>query len=70
MKDTRLTFVNLAGMYNALTSGWKGMKGGSATRQGGEWLFQDGELKWCHRMQNSQDHAEVEELKEVLAKTW
>ena len=55
-----------AGGFNAITAGMKGTRGGSANRQGGEWVFEGGELRWCHRMQNSQDHAEVEELKEVL----
>jgi hypothetical protein len=53
--------------WTALTSGpKKAMSGGPAYQQGGEWLFQDGEVKWVHRMRNSADHAETKELKEVL----
>ncbi|KJY01190.1 hypothetical protein TI39_contig301g00015 [Zymoseptoria brevis] len=53
--------------WNALTSGPKKMlSGGPAYQQGGDWLFQNGEVKWVHRMRNSADHAETSELKEVL----
>jgi hypothetical protein len=33
---------------------------------GGEWLFKDGKVEWCRRMQHTADHAEVSELKTVL----
>lgn len=39
---------------------------GDYKQNGGEYLFEDGELKWCHRMKTTSDHAEVKELKEVL----
>lgn len=39
---------------------------GDYKQNGGEFLFQDGELKWCHRMKTTSDHAEVKELKQVL----
>lgn len=57
-----------SGMWNILSSGPKGFKGGNYSQNGGEWLFEGGELKWCHRMRNTRDHAEVAELKEVLGK--
>ncbi|KAJ4397528.1 hypothetical protein N0V93_001759 [Gnomoniopsis smithogilvyi] len=49
----------------ALTSG-HAFSGGPPGQNGGEWLFQGGQLKWCHRMRNSTDHTEVKELKAVL----
>lgn len=39
---------------------------GDYKQNGGEYLFEDGELKWCHRMRTTSDHAEVKELKQVL----
>jgi len=39
---------------------------GDYKQNGGEYLFEDGELKWCHRMKTTSDHAEIKELKEVL----
>lgn len=57
--------TTLESMKNMILAGPKGFKGPFA-QNGGEWLFEDGELKWCRRMQNTQDHAEVEELRDVL----
>ena len=39
---------------------------GKKSQNGGEWIFIDGELKWCRRMRNTRDHTEVDELKKVL----
>src|ERR1700761_2022402 len=56
----------LASMKNIVTSGSKGLKGGKYSQNGGEWLFEGGELKWCRRMRNTQDHTTLKELKEGL----
>ena len=53
-------------MLNIIKSGPKGLRGGKFSQNGGEWLFEGGELKWCRKMQNSRDHTEVEQLAEVL----
>lgn len=53
--------------WNALTSGLKkATSGGPANQQGGEWLFESGEVAFVHRMRNSADHVDTKELKEVL----
>lgn len=39
---------------------------GKKSQNGGEWIFVDGELKWCRRMRNTRDHVEIEELKRIL----
>lgn len=52
-------------LYKGLTSSHP-LSGGPAPQNGGEWLFQGGELKWCHRMRNPTDHTETEELKKLL----
>ena len=55
---------------NVLKSGFnitsRGFNSGNFSQNGGEWLFVDGELKWCHIMQHTRDHAEVEELENIL----
>ncbi|KAL9059487.1 MAG: hypothetical protein Q9162_001185 [Coniocarpon cinnabarinum] len=33
---------------------------------GGEFLFEDGQLVWCHRMKNMRSHADVKTLRKVL----
>lgn len=53
-------------MSNMLASGSGAFKGGSYSQNGGEWVFVDGHLEWCHRMQNTRDHAEVAVLGKVL----
>lgn len=52
-------------MLTVLPSG-KAWKGGPPGQNGGEFLFEAGDLKWSHRMQSTQDHCEVKELREVL----
>ncbi|KAG9853321.1 hypothetical protein KCU98_g3353, partial [Aureobasidium melanogenum] len=41
-------------------------KGGNLLQIGGEFLFQDGQVVWCHRMKNMRGHAEVDVVKRVL----
>lgn len=66
------TYIKTGFWANAIGSGWtllkdtNRLKGGPSWQNGGEWLFEDGEVKWCHRMRNTMDHAEVEELRELL----
>ncbi|EKG13833.1 hypothetical protein MPH_09015 [Macrophomina phaseolina MS6] len=42
------------------------MKSGNWLQIGGEFLFEDGEVVWCHRMRNYRDHTEVATLRKVL----
>lgn len=69
---TTPSYLRRSTLENVLFSMWKGftsghtLSGGPVSQNGGEWLFQGGELKWCHRMQDPTDHAETEELKKVL----
>lgn len=56
----------MSSFKNAVTSGSKGLKGGPAGQNGGEWMFEEGKLKWCRRMANSTDHSSVKELKGVI----
>ncbi|OQO06763.1 hypothetical protein B0A48_08551 [Cryoendolithus antarcticus] len=54
-------------MGNMLKAGLGMRHGGDYSQDGGEWVFEKGgELKWCRRMRNTRDHAEVAELKTVL----
>ena len=39
---------------------------GDYKQNGGEYLFENGDLKWCHRMKTTSDHAEIKAVKEVL----
>ncbi|GAB7361538.1 hypothetical protein MBLNU230_g1592t1 [Neophaeotheca triangularis] len=41
-------------------------QGGNMFQIGGEFLFEEGNVRWCHRMKNMRGHAEVEDIKRVL----
>lgn len=41
-------------------------KGGNLLQIGGEFLFEEGEVVWCHRMRSMRDHAEVKVVRGVL----
>ncbi|OJD35251.1 thioredoxin-like protein [Diplodia corticola] len=44
----------------------KAMRCGNWLQVGGEFLFEDGEVIWCHRMRNYRDHTEVKALRRLL----
>ena len=58
-------------MLNLLISGKMAAKtmkasGGLINQNGGEMIWIDGKLKFIHRMRNTTDHVEVEELEQIL----
>lgn len=67
MKD-----ISLAGWMNgqleelAKVKGKKKFRGGNLLQIGGEFLFEDGEVVWCHRMRNYRGHAEMDVIRRVL----
>jgi len=42
------------------------LKGGPGNQAGGDFLFEDGKVAWCHRMRNAQDHSELGKVRELL----
>ncbi|CAK1356545.1 hypothetical protein CB0940_12151 [Cercospora beticola] len=42
------------------------IRGGNPFQIGGEFLFEDGQAIWCHRMKNYRNHAEVKVLRKLL----
>lgn len=65
------SFANIVAvsMWNALKSGPSVLMGkaGPSDQNGGELLFQQGELKWIHIMKNTADHTSLPDLKAVLS---
>ncbi|KAI4285503.1 MAG: hypothetical protein L6R38_000600 [Xanthoria sp. 2 TBL-2021] len=53
-------------IYQNLKAGRSAFKGGDYWQVGGEFIFDDGEMTWCHRMKNTRDHVEVPELRRQL----
>lgn len=53
-------------IYQGLKAGRGAFKGGDYWQVGGEFLFEDGRVNWCHRMRNTRDHAEIPETRRQL----
>ncbi|KAL8767988.1 MAG: hypothetical protein Q9209_005659 [Squamulea sp. 1 TL-2023] len=53
-------------IYQSLKAGRDAFKGGDYWQVGGEFIFEHGEVTWCHRMKNTRDHAEIPEMRRQL----
>ena len=53
-------------IYQGVKSGRGATKGGDFWQVGGEFLFEDGRVTWCHRMRNTRDHTEIPQLRKLL----
>jgi hypothetical protein len=53
-------------IYQIVKTGHNALKGVDFKQVGGEFLFDNGKIVWCHRMRNTRDHAEIPELRRVL----
>jgi hypothetical protein len=53
-------------IFQSLGTGKNALKGGDMKQVGGEFLFEDGECTWVHRMKTTRDHAEVGDLRNLL----
>ena len=53
-------------IYQGLKAGRSAFKGGDYWQVGGEFIFEDGQIIWCHRMRNTRDHAEIPETRRQL----
>ncbi|KAH9811051.1 AhpC/TSA antioxidant enzyme-domain-containing protein [Melampsora americana] len=63
----------LSTVINSISNGLKmGIKtflqSGKISQLGGEFIFKDNECKFAHRMQNTRDHTEPEELEKIISK--
>lgn len=50
----------------SLGSGRKALKGGDFKQVGGEFLFENGECTWAHRMRTTRDHTEITKTRKML----
>jgi len=70
MEGKSLASVAWTGFTQVLKNPSKTFKAGDWQQVGGEFLFvkqgEKWENTWAHKMRNTQDHAEVKEIKEVL----
>lgn len=58
----------LAGQLKQISKsrGRDGLRGGNWLQIGGEFLFENGDVAWCHRMRHYRDHTEVDTLRRLL----
>ena len=53
-------------IIQGVSAGTGALKGGNFAQIGGEFLFEDGSMTWCHRMTNTRNHTEADDLKRLL----
>ncbi|KAF2005648.1 hypothetical protein P154DRAFT_412767, partial [Amniculicola lignicola CBS 123094] len=63
---SNMFLTSVQSVMQALKTGTKATKGGDFKQVGGEFLFEDGDCVWVHRMRNTRDHAEVTDIKQRL----
>ncbi|EGG01628.1 uncharacterized protein MELLADRAFT_75587 [Melampsora larici-populina 98AG31] len=61
----------VATVLHSIANGWRmGIKtflqSGKISQLGGEFIFKDNECKFAHRMQNTRDHVEPEDLEKLI----
>ncbi|MCJ1474402.1 hypothetical protein MMC13_003060 [Lambiella insularis] len=61
-----LLSVIIQSAYQVIASGRKATSGGHFWQIGGEFLFENGKVTWCHRMSTTRDHAEVPGIRRLL----
>lgn len=71
--ERRVDYEANSSLSMTISSIWNGIKdipntvhSGLPSQNGGEWLFEGGEVTWCRRMTTTNDHTSVKELKKVL----
>jgi len=62
-----LTSIVLTGIYQVLRSGTGAWKGGDFLQVGGELMFHQGRLEFFHRMRNTRDHPEMNDLVKLIS---
>ena len=64
--QTNVLINSVQSIFQGLSTGRKALKGGDFKQVGGEFLFENGECTWVHRMKTTRGHAEVSELRSLL----
>lgn len=64
--QTNVLINSVQSIFQGLSTGRKALRGGDFKQVGGEFLFENGECTWVHRMKTTRGHAEVSELRTLL----
>lgn len=65
MQRSMLSVV-LQSIVQEFKSGRNMLSGGDFRQVGGEFIFENGKVTWCHRMKNTRDHAEIPDLRKQI----
>ncbi|KAF2867586.1 AhpC/TSA antioxidant enzyme-domain-containing protein [Massariosphaeria phaeospora] len=63
---SNLLITSVQSIIQGLKTGNKALKGGDFKQVGGEFLFENGQCVRVHRMRNTRDHLEVEQVRVLL----
>ncbi|KAI8943142.1 hypothetical protein NX059_001172 [Plenodomus lindquistii] len=64
--QTNMLINSVQSIFQGLSTGKNALKGGDMKQVGGEFLFENGECIWAHRMKTTRGHAEVSELRQLI----
>ncbi|KAF2851700.1 hypothetical protein T440DRAFT_56449 [Plenodomus tracheiphilus IPT5] len=64
--QTNVLINSVQSIFQGLSTGKNALKGGDMKQVGGEFLFENGECTWAHRMKTTRGHAEVSELRQLI----
>ena len=64
--QTHMLINSVQSIFQGIGTGKHALKGGDLKQVGGEFLFEDGECTWVHRMKTTRDHTEVGDLRNLL----
>lgn len=64
--QTNVLINSVQSIFQGLSTGRKALKGGDFKQVGGEFLFENGECTWVHRMKTTRGHAEVSDIRALL----
>lgn len=57
--------ISIESILQGLGRGRKALRGGDFWQVGGEFLIEDGECLWVHRMATTRDHSEIPEIRRI-----
>jgi hypothetical protein len=64
--QTNVLINSVQSIFQGISTGRKALKGGDFKQVGGEFLFENGECTWVHRMKTTRGHAEVSDVRHLL----
>jgi hypothetical protein len=64
--QTNVLINSMQSIFQGLSTGKKALKGGDFKQVGGEFLFEDGQCTWAHRMKTTRGHTEVTAIRDLI----